>query len=66
MIANRFQRVLNDCIDGSQNAFVPSQLISNNILLAFEILHTFGWSKGGTNYSMVLKLDTSKAYDRVK
>ncbi|KAA3459980.1 reverse transcriptase [Gossypium australe] len=40
-IANRFQEVIGKCIDGAQSPFVPGRLISDNVLLAYEILHTF-------------------------
>lgn len=41
-IANRFQKFLDCCIDNSQSAFVLGRLISDNVLLAYELLHTFG------------------------
>lgn len=66
MIANRFQKVLNVYIDSSQIAFVPGRLISDNVLLAYEILHTFGQKKSGRKYLMALKLDISKAYNRME
>lgn len=65
VIANHFRKLLEACIDSTQNAFVLSKLISNNILVAFVMLHTFE-KKGGRKGHMVLKLDMSKAYDRVK
>ncbi|KAA3486778.1 reverse transcriptase [Gossypium australe] len=40
-IANRFQEVIGRCIEAAQSAFVPGRLISDNVLLAYEILHTF-------------------------
>lgn len=61
-IANRFQRVLEDCIDGAQSTFVPGQLILDNVLLTYEILHSFHGEKS----FMPLKLDMSKTYDRVE
>ncbi|XP_016694494.1 uncharacterized protein [Gossypium hirsutum] len=66
MVANRFQKVLEDCIDSSQSAFLPGRLISNNVLPAYEILHTFGQKRNGKKGLMTLKLDMSKAYDRVE
>ncbi|KAA3489692.1 reverse transcriptase [Gossypium australe] len=40
-IANRMQNVMDTCINQVQSAFVLGRLISDNILLAYEILHTF-------------------------
>ncbi|KAA3483895.1 reverse transcriptase [Gossypium australe] len=39
-IANRFRGVLEKCIDKAQSAFVIGRLISDNVLLAYEVLHT--------------------------
>ncbi|KAA3460299.1 reverse transcriptase [Gossypium australe] len=39
-IANQLQKVIDKCIDRVQSAFVPGQLITDNVLLAYEILHT--------------------------
>ncbi|MBA0551047.1 hypothetical protein Golob_021950 [Gossypium lobatum] len=39
-IANRFREVLDKCIDVAQSTFVLGRLISDNVLLAYEILHS--------------------------
>lgn len=42
VIANRFQKVLDVCIDPAHTAFVPRRLILDNVLLPYEMIHTFG------------------------
>lgn len=64
--ANQFRRVLDKCIDPTQNAYIPGRLISDNVLLTYKMLHTFRKKKGGRQRLTTLKLDMSKAYDRVE
>ncbi|KAA3482032.1 reverse transcriptase [Gossypium australe] len=65
-LANRMQNVMDTCIDQVQSAFIPGRLILDNILLAYEILHTFRQKRTGKKVYMAVKLDMSKAYDRVE
>lgn len=65
MLVNKFQSVLHYCIDEAQNAFVPGRLISDSILAAYEILHSVKNKRLGKLGSFALKLDMSKAYDRL-
>ncbi|KAA3488219.1 reverse transcriptase [Gossypium australe] len=65
-IANRFQAVIGGCIDAVQSAFVPGRLISDNVLLAYEILNTFRQKRTGKKGYMAVKPDMSKAYDKVE
>ncbi|KAA3462681.1 reverse transcriptase [Gossypium australe] len=39
-IVHRLQNVIDKCVGKVQRAFVPGRLISDNVLLAYEILHT--------------------------
>jgi hypothetical protein len=66
VLANRLKKILPQIISESQSAFVPGRLISDNILIAFETLHHMQHMKGGRQGYMALKLDMSKAYDRVE
>ncbi|KAA3453752.1 reverse transcriptase [Gossypium australe] len=65
-IANKMQNVIGLCIDEVQSAFVPGHLIIDNVLLAYDILHTFRQKRTGKKGYMTVKLDMSKAYDRVE
>ncbi|KAA3454812.1 reverse transcriptase [Gossypium australe] len=65
-IVHRLQSVIDRCIDKVQSAFVPGRLISDNVLLAYEILHTLRQKRTGKKGIMAVKLDMSKAYDRVE
>lgn len=48
------------------NAFVHNKLITNNVLVAFEVMHHVSQKKVGRTGEMALKLDMSKGYDRVE
>nr|GMC64187.1 uncharacterized protein LOC109192007 [Ipomoea batatas] len=60
---NRLKTVLDGLISQAQSAFVPSRLTSNNIMLAYEMHH---FLKRKTEGIVALKVDMSKAYDRVE
>ena len=66
VLANHLKKILPQVISESQSTFVPGHLISDNILLAFETLHHMQHMKRGKQGYMALKLDMSKAYNRVK
>ena len=66
VLANRLKQILPQIIYPTQSAFVPGHLITDNVLLVYETLHTMHGRKKGKNGSLALKLDVSKAYDRVE
>lgn len=55
--------ILGNCINEAQGAFIPGRLISNNVLIAYEVLHSLKMNKRGKKGNFALKLDMSKAYD---
>lgn len=65
-IANRIQVILDLCIDEVQSAFVSGRLITDIILLAYEVLHTFKNRRLGKKGYLTLKVYMNKAYDCVE
>lgn len=59
-MVNRFQKVLNWCIDEAQNAFVPGRLITDNILLVYEILEVFKRKRYGKKRSFRVQIRYEK------
>jgi hypothetical protein len=66
VLANRLKPILSHIVSPEQSAFVFGRLISDNVLVAFETLHTMASRLSGKEGYMALKLDMSKAYDRLE
>ena len=65
-LANRLKVVLPHIISENQNTFLLEKLISDNVLVVFELMHYLEHKKEGKENFMAVKLDMSKAYDRVE
>ena len=66
VLANRLKKILPQIIRKHQSAFTKNWNISNNILVAFETLHSMQNHKSVKEGFMANKLDMSKAYDRIE
>ena len=66
VLANQLKKLLPSIIIEHQSAFTKDRLISDNILVAFETLHSLQRYKSDSHGFMALKLDMSKPYDRVE
>ena len=66
VLANKLKGVLHEVIGQNQSAFVPGRLIFDNAMVAFETVHAMKYKHSDNCGFMALKLDMSKAYDRVE
>ena len=65
VIVNRLNPILPHIISETQGAFTQGRLITYNILIAFETFHAMRLDTSRQG-AMAIKLDMSKAYDRVE
>ena len=66
VLASRLKLILPQLISPTQSAFVLGRLIIDNVLVAYETLHAMHGQKKGKKGALALKLDISKAYDKVE
>lgn len=65
ILANIVKPWLKDIISEYQTAFIPGRCITDNILIDHELLHSLRTKKLAHDY-MAIKLDISKAFDKVE
>lgn len=56
--------LLGKLVSPNQVSFIPGRHISDNIMIAQEMIHKCKQSKGNKGY-MIWKVDLSKAYDKL-
>ncbi|GMI77374.1 hypothetical protein HRI_001406700 [Hibiscus trionum] len=66
VLVNRLKSTLSSCISDSQAAFISGRNITDNILIAHELVHTFHSSGTLSSQGAAVKLDMEKAFDRVE
>lgn len=66
VLMNRVKPLLGTCISHSQVAFVLGRQIVDNIIIAHEYIYWLNNKRYGKDAFMALKIDMSKAYDRVE
>lgn len=65
-IANRMKSIISHVISPTHSAFIPNKLITNNVVIAYECLYKIRYSKRKKNSLVALKLDISKANDKIE
>lgn len=65
ILASRLKPWLKDIISVNQTAFILERYITDNILIVHELLHSLTSKKLAMDY-MALKLDITKAFDKVE
>lgn len=62
---NRIKPILPRIISKNQSSFVKNRLITNNIMIAFEIFNYLNKSKSKQGY-VGIKMDMEKVYDKLE
>ncbi|XP_074323088.1 uncharacterized protein LOC141660030 [Apium graveolens] len=60
------KNLLDGIVSENQSAFIPGRLISDNIMVSYEVMHCLKRKRRGNEGYMAMKIDMSKAYDRIE
>ncbi|EPS63383.1 hypothetical protein M569_11401 [Genlisea aurea] len=66
MVANRLKPIMERIVSKEQAAFLSGRSITDNILLAYELNHSIKLARRQSKRYGALKLDVSKAFDRLE
>ena len=66
LLAIRLKSVMGDLVDKYQNAFVQGRQMTDNYFISHEIINWVRKRKKGNCFAGILKVDLSKAYDRIR
>lgn len=66
VMSNRLKPHMHAIISRNQSAFIPGRHITENLMLAHELLHSMRCKRRGRAGKMAIKLDMANAYDRVE
>lgn len=65
MLVNHLKPIIQELVSPFQNAFIPDRLLSDNVLIAHEMVDKIWKGKRGKAFMAALKIDMFKAYDKV-
>ncbi|KAL4289808.1 hypothetical protein GQ457_14G017730 [Hibiscus cannabinus] len=65
ILVNRLKPFLPNWVSDTQVSFVPGRHITDNIIIAQEVMHSMSIKKGRNSW-MAIKVDLEKAYDRLE
>lgn len=66
VLANQLKRLFPRIISKNESSFMSSRLITDNVSVTVETMHHTSQKRSRKVEEMALKLDVSKAYNRVK
>ena len=66
VLANRLKLILPEIISNNQSAFVSGRLITDNVLISYELSHFLLNKKNGNDGIAAIKADMSKALIRLQ